>query len=132
MEAQVDNAVKPKAGPADLEWIARNGSSRLLKIVEAGLLDWSWGVYAEEHLRKTRPELYREGWRACAHELRSVRNPEEAWIDALLAAREQIDPNITLMFAPALRQALLLWNYRGAEMSDGCVLALVLGGPHRR
>ena len=69
-------------------WIAQHGSSRLRKIVEAGLLDCSWSVYFDERLAQEWPDWQwlPAGKGTGADPL----NPSEDAVQALLEARARV------------------------------------------
>lgn len=79
-------------------WVMERGSPRLRKAVQAELLQDSLGAYRDERLEAERP-----GWRwwrkTREAPVKSIVNPSEEDLDALLAARE-LDPGAYLAFHP--------------------------------
>jgi hypothetical protein len=75
-------------------WVADNGSSRLRKATAAGLLGLSMGAYRDERLSFERP-----GWSWCesTEGLKTVINPTEPQLDALVEARK-LDLNARLVW----------------------------------
>jgi hypothetical protein len=75
-------------------WIAEHGSERLKKIAAMNLLDNSMSVYRDERLAAEMP-----GWRWTDGESeRSVLNPRESDLDALISARAQHGEDVDLLY----------------------------------
>lgn len=90
MESRMSYGKKPKAPDVEAaeQWIAAgNGSARLKKIAEAGLVHTAMTVYREERLRAQLPELADDGWTFTRTAINELHNPSEAHVDALLMAR---------------------------------------------
>jgi hypothetical protein len=93
------------------EWIEVNGSTRLRKIVDAGLLSASLAVYRTERI-----ELERPGWFVWEPEaLRNVINPSEAQVDALQFARRD-DAEAKLVWSPTYGR-LVLASFLGRQIA---------------
>jgi hypothetical protein len=75
-------------------WAHEHGSQRLRKALAAELMDSSLGVYRDERLAFEHPEW---GWldHDMVSDLKSINNPSELALDALLEAREW-DPSAQL------------------------------------
>jgi hypothetical protein len=97
---------------ADAErWVQQNGSPRLRKALETNLLRSAMGVYRDERLAQERPH---GGWRWLPPdlELKSIVNPTEEALDALLAARDQYpDSNSSLHYHQATRTPMIVSTF---------------------
>jgi hypothetical protein len=88
-----------------LRWVGENGSERLHKALETGLLGQCDKVYREERLAKEY-----DGWRWMekgADDLREIRNPSHEAMTLLEVARSEID-----------QDAELCWNVRAIPQDD--------------
>jgi hypothetical protein len=96
-----------------LEWVPIHGSARLNKALAAGLLASSMGVYRDERLGAERPGWF---WWNAQESLKSVINPREDQLDALLEAREW-DEKARLVFSPSRAGIVLMAKYLGREIA---------------
>lgn len=89
-----------------------DGSSRLRKMVDAGLHLQAVSLYEDERLASERP-----GWVSgdtrCARE--TARWPSEEALDKLLAAR-QLDPEVALRWCPGERRLVMIGRFLEREI----------------
>ncbi len=90
-------------------WVADNGSLRLRKALQAGLLHTSLGAYRDERLAKERPGW---SWRRQGEEFKNAINPSEEALDALLKAKT-VDQRASLMFRPESQEPVVVCWFLG-------------------
>jgi hypothetical protein len=103
-------ARKAELGEAE-RWVREYGSQRLRKALETDLLRSAMGAYRDERLAQERP---RGGWRWLPPdvELKSIVNPSERALDALLAARTQYPrSDSSLHYDPATRSPVIVSTF---------------------
>jgi hypothetical protein len=92
-------------------WVHENGSSRLRKALETNLLRSAMGVYRDERLAQERPRG-EWCWLPPDLELKSIVNPSEEALDALLAARDRYpDSSSSLHFHQATRTPMIVSTF---------------------